>query len=73
MHIILSPLHFFIYKNFQLDIKTMKSYVVTVWEYYQEYRDFNINALISHFIDKDFNKVKTKEALIKNRDNEKEF
>ena len=43
----------------------MKSYVTTVREYYQEYRDFDIDALKSHFIEKDFKKVETKETPIK--------
>ena len=37
----------------------------TVREYYQEYRGFDIDALKSHFIEKDFKKVETKETLIK--------
>ena len=61
----IEPLAFFLYKNPQLDIKTMKSYVSTVREYYQEYRGFDIDALKSHFIEKNFKKVETKETLIK--------
>ena len=47
----IEPLAFFSYKNLQLDLKSMKSYIATVSEYYQEYRDFDIDALKSHFIE----------------------
>ena len=41
----IKPLAFFLNKNPLLDVKTMKCYVETVSEYFQEYRYFDIDAL----------------------------
>ena len=51
----------------------MKSYMATERKYYQEKIYFDIDSLKSLFIEKDFKKLEIIEALIKNRNNRKEF
>ena len=61
----IAPLGYFLYMNSYLSPQTMKSFEVTLKEYYIEYREFNLEMLKSLFIEKDLKQIETKETLIK--------
>ena len=61
----IEPLAYFLFRNLSFTLKTMKSFVSTYQEYYNEYRGFDLEMLKSLYIEKDFKKSEDKETLKK--------
>ena len=61
----IEPLAYFLFRNLSFTLKTMKSFVSTYKEYYNEYKDFDLEILKSLYIEKDFKQSESKETLKK--------
>ena len=61
----IEPLAYFLFRNLSFTLKTMKSFVSTYQEYYNEYRGFDLEMLKSLYIEKDFKQSEDKEILKK--------
>ena len=61
----IEPLAYFLFRNLSFTLKTMKSFVSTYQEYYNEYRGFDLEMLKSLYIEKDFKQSEDKETLKK--------
>ena len=61
----IEPLAYFLFRNLSFTLKTMRSFVSTYLEYYNEYRGFDLEMLKSLYIEKDFKQSENKETLKK--------
>ena len=59
----IESLAYFLFRNLFFTLKTMKSFVSTYQEYYNEYRDFDLEMLKSLYIEKDFKQSENREKL----------